>query len=859
MHPPKWADKFLQWYCRPDLLEEIQGDTHELYNRKVNESKRVADLLFVWNVFRFFRLKNIRKSKSEYTANSYNMIKSYLLIGFRNAIRNGATSLINLFGLGVGVAVTITVFIFSDQFFHTDDFQQKKDRIYEITNVVDTGRKLTTLSKVPYLLAPAISEEAPGVEESVRINMRSGALRFTDKVFYESFYFVDNSFSRVFNFPVLEGNLQSLSSPKNIVFTKLMANKYFGDQVGVGQTISIKFTNGHSEEFVVGAVIDPPPNNTMYFDFLLSMEMYEKVFPADQYTWSDLSDATFLLMKPGHSINEVQALTDKYKILQNESSPEWKTSEFKFYPFTELATRSYEIENGTVGSGEPQGVIALGSVALMLLLLACFNYMNISLATVSKRLKEIGIRKVVGGRKQEIVQQFIVENFLLCLISISIGLVVAYFMFVPWLGTLVSNKIPFVFSSAYLPLLFFLGLITFIVLISGLYPAIYISRFQPVTILKGKEKFGQRSKLSRVLLTLQFILAFTTIVGCFVYIDNNLYLKNKDWGYDHKQNIFVPISDFSQFTNLSNKFSSQVNVINTAGTVDHIGRHRSTLPFQNEGQTFEAVIYRVGFEYLETMNLRLSEGRFFDKAIQSDQIESVVVNENFVRAMGWDNPINKIIKQDSIQRQVIGVVKNFHYTDFYREVLPVMFTITPESSFRYLALKVNEGSVEETETLLKSTWKEIAPDDPYNGMLQDDVFSNWANNSRTEMKLMVFVVIITVMLACLGLFGLVSYNITRRLKEFSVRKVFGAGSFHIFKLMNRDYIWILSIAFVLGAPAGLYLMDILIHQTYVDPQPAGWEPFIISVSLMLLTVAITIGSQMKRILNENPVTTLRSE
>jgi putative ABC transport system permease protein len=859
MHPPKWADKFLQWYCRPDLLEEIQGDTHELYNRKVNESKRVADFLFVWNVFRFFRLKNIRRSKSEYTANSYTMIKSYLLIGFRNAVRNGATSLINVLGLAVGVAVTITVFIFADQFFHTDGFQQKKDRIYEITNAVDTGRKLTTFSKVPYLLAPAIKDEVPGVEEFVRITMRSGALRFSDKVFYESFYFVDNSFSRVFNFPVLEGNLQSLSSPKCIVFTKLMANKYFGDQVAVGQTISIKFTNGHSEEFVVGALIDPPPNNTMYFDFLLSMEMYDKVFPADQYTWSDLSDATFLLMKPGHSIDEVQALTDKYKILQNESSPEWKTSDFKFYPFTELATRSYEIENGPVGSGEPQGVIALGSVALMLLLLACFNYMNISLATVSKRLKEIGIRKVVGGRKQEIVQQFIVENFLLCLISIMIGLVVAYSMFVPWLGTLVSNKIPFSFSSAYLPILFFLGLIIFIVLISGLYPAIYISRFQPVTILKGKEKFGQRSKLSRVLLTLQFILAFTTIVGCFVYIDNNLYLKNKDWGYDHKQNIFVPISDFSQFTNLSNKFSSQVNVINTAGTVDHIGRHRSTLPFQNEGQTFEAVIYRVGFEYLETMNLRLSEGRFFDKAIQSDQIESVVVNENFVRAMGWDNPINKIFKQDSIQRQVIGVVKNFHYTDFYREVLPVMFTITPESSFRYLALKVNEGSVEETETLLKSTWKEIAPDDPYNGMLQDDVFSNWANNSRTEMKLMVFVVIITVMLACLGLFGLVSYNITRRLKEFSVRKVFGAGSFHIFKLMNRDYIWILSIAFVLGAPAGLYLMDILIHQTYVDPQPAGWEPFIISVSLMLLTVAITIGSQMKRILNENPVTTLRSE
>lgn len=765
MHPPKWADKFLQWYCRPDLLEEIQGDAYEIFYREVSMSKQKANLHFIWNVLRFFRLKNIRKSKSEYADNSYTMIKSYLLIGFRNAVRNGATSLINVLGLAVGIAATITVFIFADQFFHTDDFQEKKDRIYEVTNVVNTGRKITTLSEVPYLLAPAMQVEAPGLEEFVRITMRSGALRFTDKVFNESFYFVDNSFFRVFNFPFIEGDLKALSSPKNIVFTKLMAEKYFGDQLAVGQAITIKFGNGNSEEFVVAAVVDPPANNTMYFDFLLSMEAYEKIYPKDQYTWSDLTDATFLLMKPGHAIDEVKALTNKYKILQNESSPEWKTDQFKFYPFTDLSTRSYEIENGTVGSGEPQGVIALASIAIMLLLLACFNYMNISLATVTTRLKEIGIRKVVGGGKREIMQQFIVENFLLCSIAIGIGLLLSYFLFMPWLGTLVSNKIPFSFSSAYLLILFFLGLIAFIVLISGLYPAIYISRFQAVTILKGKERFGQRSKLSRVLLTVQFILAFTTIVGCFVYIDNNLYLKNKDWGYDHQQNIFVPINNYSQFINLQNKVSSQGNLISTAGAVDHIGRHRATLPITHDGQTFEVVLYQIGFDYLETMNLRLSTGRFFDKNIQSDRVESVVVNENFVRAMGWDDPINKTFKQDSILRQVVGVVSNFHYTDFYRDVLPVMFTIVPEDNFRYLALKVNKGSVDETEIWLKNTWKEIAPDDPYNGMRQDDVFSNWANNSRTEMKLMMFIVFITVMLACLGLFGLVSYNITRRLKS----------------------------------------------------------------------------------------------
>lgn len=786
------------------------------------------------------------------------MLKSYLLIGFRNVMRNGATSFINIFGLAVGVAATITIFIFADQFFHTDDSQQKSDRIYEITSVVNAGKKMTTLSETPYLLAPAMKEEIPGIEEITRFKIHSGAFRFQDKVFSESFYFTDKSFFKVFNFPFIEGGAQVLELPQNIVLTKKMAEKYFGDRSPINQVVSVKFGNGHSEEFTVGAVLDPPANNTMEFDFLLSMEAHEKIYSKNP-TWADVVHATFLLMKPGHGINEVATLADKYIILQNEASPQWKTEEFKFYPFKDLRTRSDEIESGIVGSGEPQGVYALLVVVLMLLLLATFNYMNISIATVTTRLKEIGIRKVIGGQRNEIMQQFLTENFLLCLIAVVLGFFISYLFFMPWLNTLLAFKIPFSFSSATNMILFFASLIVFIMLLSGLYPAVYISRFQPVVILKGKEKFGQRSKLSRILLTLQFVSAFTTIVGCFVYIDNNLYLKNKDWGYDHHQNIVVPLASSDQYIKLRDKLVNQTDVISLAGAVNHIGWYRSTAPIEYEDQKFEVVPFKVGFDYLETMNLRLSSGRLFDKTIQSDQIESVVVNENFVRAMGWENPINQTFEYDSIKRNVIGVVKNFNYTDFYRSVLPVLFTIAPEKEFDYLTVKVTNDATPNMEAHIKNLWKEIAPDDPYKGILQDDVFSNWAHNSENEMKLMSFITVITIMLACLGLFGLVSYNITRRLKEFSVRKVFGASTSQIFKLMNRDYIWILAISFVIGAPFGLWLMDILIHQTYADPQPAGVLPFAISILLMVVTVAITIGSQMNRVVKENPAQTLKAE
>lgn len=854
--PPKWADRFLEWYCRAELLEEIQGDAHELYHRKVKASKRLADIQFIWNVFRFFRLKNI--SALKFNTPGF-MFKNYFIIGLRNALRNGATSFINIFGLAVGIAGAITVFIFADQFFHGDDFQLKRERIYEITNVVNRNNHSVTLSDVPIVLGPALQADVPGVEKVVRFELGDGSVRFNDKVFSEQLYYVDNTFFDVFNFPFEEGNSQALSSKKNIVLTKAMALKYFGEESAIGQTMSIKFPNNKIEEFTVSAIVDPPANNTMYFNFILSIDVFFSLNLNDEYDWTYLADATFVLMKPGHSAEEMTSALSSYVKLQHLSSPEWLTESFKLYSFPSLTTMSHEIESGLIGAGHPQGVLAMGSIALLLLLLACFNYMNISVATVSTRLKEIGIRKVIGGARKEIMQQFILENLMLCGFSVIVGLVISYYFFMPWFNSLLGNKIPFAFSSGQSMIFFFAALLLLIVTVSGIYPALYISGFKPVTILKGKEKFGQRSKFSRVLLTVQFVFAFTTIVGCFVFIDNSFYLKQKDWGYNHDQNIIVPINSPEQYLQLHDLVASQKNVVSYAGAVNHVGWWNPRSSVELTGQRHEIVSYHIGFDYLETMNLRLVEGRFFDKTSQSDQIESVVVNENFVKTMGWQSGLNQVFDYDSVKRHVIGVVRNFHYNDFYKEILPVMFSIAPQKEFNYLSVKVEGGHVNETEAWLKESWKKISPDDPYEGSLQSEVFANWANNNKTEIKLLSFVAALAVVLSCLGLFGLVSYNITRRLKEFSVRKIFGASPFQVFRIMNRDYIWILSIAFIIGAPTGFFLMDTMIHHIYVEPQSAGLRPFIIAISLMIFTVALTIGSQMKRIVKENPAKTLRME
>jgi len=856
IHPPKWVNQFLQWYCRPDLLEEIQGDAYELYYRTVTESKPKADFYFLLNVLRFFRLRNIKKSKSPDTSNYTIMFKSYLLTGIRSAFRHRATSIINILGLSLGVGVAITVFLFMDFMWNMDSFHVKRDRIYQVTSQVTNNNTLENWGDSPLMLGPSLKSDHSVIESTARVEMGGAAVRFKEAIFNEPVWFVDPEFLSMFSFPIIAGSSNPMVAKESVVLTKAIAEKYFRTESPIGQQVSIKFSNGTKEEFTVSAVIERPENSGMYPSVLLSMEKFADLKFKDEYDWSYLTDATFILLKPGHTPFEIVPNMNKYKVLQNRSSPEWVVEKFDFIPLTTLSQKSNEIVSAISFGAHPAGVWSLGVIALLLLLLACFNYMNVSVATVATRLKEIGIRKVIGSNRKEIIHQFLTENFVLCIFSLSLGILLSYLLLLPGFNSLYPFTISFASSSINTLLLFFVCLLLFIGLISGAYPSLYISSFQPISILRGREKFGQRGLFSRILLTVQFTLAFTTIVASFIFIDNSLYLKNKDWGYDHSQNMAVPLANKEQFLHLRDQLSQQ-QIGLLAGSANHIGYNNPRVSFKHLEQQFPTVAYKIGFDYLEVMNIRLKEGRLFDKKIQSDLEESVIVNESFVKRMNWATPLKESFVYDSVRRYVIGVVKDFHYNGFYEPLGPVMFTISNEDDFRFLALNINEGSLQEAEVAVKQLWKEIAPDDPYEGFAQDTVFEDFHNDNNSNITLLTFISTSAIILACLGLFGLVSFNITRRLKEFSVRKVFGASLLHIFRLMNKDYTWIILIAFFTGAPAGFFLINLAIQNVYPDPQPARFLPFMIAISIIAVTVGITIASQLKRVAKENPSVTLK--
>lgn len=862
LSPPKWANRFLEWYCRPDLLEEIQGDLVELYIRRAAEHPLAARFQFVWNVIRFFRMRNIRKRKGEIrqTLFSLSMLKSYVITGIRNIGRNIGPSLINISGLSIALACAVTIFILIDSYYDLDTMHSKGDRIYLLTNLVKGTDESQHWANSPIRAGILLSQENPGVEKSVRIQLESGvSVRRDDAVFKERVWFVDMDFLEVFDFPLAEGEKGALRDNK-IIIEEEMAAKYFGDEDPMGKTLSMKFSTDERVEFTIGAVTRKiSDNSSMFFNFLIPMSALERLKLKDMDSWKSFTNATFILFRPGHGPDELFKSLGNIKKLQNEANLIWPITRFELIPLKEVAKRSYELVNSLSWSNHPVAMVALGVIAAFLLLLACFNYMNVAVAAVATRLKEIGIRKVTGGGKKDIVYQFMTENLILCSVALGAGTLLSYVALVPAFNTMFSVHVPFAFSSASMLVAFFAGVLVFTAVLSGAYPSFYVASFNTVTILKGKEKFGSRSKLSKLLLTLQFVLSFTTIVACLVFTASSLYFETLDWGYDYHNTVVVPLQSHEQFITMRDKIAGKAHVVNHAGAVNHVGKSSETITLRIGEETMNVTSFFVGFDYMETINLRLSSGRYFNKSIDSDKSQSVVINESFVKKMGWQRPIGQAVEFVGVKHYVIGVIQDFHNSDFYFKIEPMVFLVAPEEKFRYLIAKAEPGQVEAISESARADWKLSFPDDPYAGFQQYEVFESMFRGNRQTNKVFYFISAIALLLSCMGLYGLISYNLTRRLKEFSIRKVFGASAGNIFTLMNSDYLWILLTAFVIGAPLGYYLMERMLYAVYPYTLPFPVWPFLVTISLMVVTVAITISTQLSRVLRENPTVTLRIE
>lgn len=788
------------------------------------------------------------------------MLANYFKMSYRSLFKNKLYGFISVFSLSMAIGAVISIFLLGDIVFNLDTFHANGGNIFQIQNVISRDGEKKIWSRGPAPLGPALKNNFAQIKHSIRVAEANGVMKYKDKVFDENFRFVDDEFFEMFTFPLLRGNKSSIANKDAVILAEEIATKYFGEESPIGKQITITLNDGRSSSYFVQGVAKKFPINAGFvFNILLNYQNYENANQVNIGDWKHKTSATFVQLNDPRDIEIIKSKMTQYIKLQNSVDADWQIEEFLFVPFLDLATTNYEIRDPITISVNPVGLLVFFLIGIFLLMVACINYINIALASTSKRLKEIGIRKVLGSKKWEIVKQFIGENILLCFIALIVGLFLTQILFLPVFSTLGSippleNMIFNAHLWLFLPVLLF-----FTALLSGAYPAFFISSYQPANIFNGEKRSRSKKLLTRISLTLQFIFTFILITFALIVNRNAEYQRNLDWGYNQEHIIVVPLSDKKQFDLYKNEIVTNPHIINIAGANQHIGKGTGTAIIEIDDKKFETRRFEVGTNYLETMGVRLKDGRFFNPDLITDRTQSVIVNEQFVKNLSLKDPIGTYISINNLNFLIIGVVENFHYRNFMSKIEPVVIHLSEENNFNYLIAKIEKGISVQTFEQLKEKWKQLLPDKPNKAFYQDQVFESYFQGEEKISKLFFFFAFIALIISCMGLFGLASVNIANQTKEIAVRKVLGAEKFGLIKLINKQFVILLLIAMIIATPLAYQMTKSVMDAMHGFHLPITTIHFIFTSIIILFTAILTTSSLIYRAACINPAEALKYE
>ncbi|PZX57646.1 ABC-type antimicrobial peptide transport system permease subunit [Algoriphagus ratkowskyi] len=860
--PPKWPDRFLEFYCNPNRLEQIQGDAYELFYINLEEKGLAfARFRFLIHVLSFFRWSNIKRSKSTYhTFSQGAMLKNYFKIGWRNLVKQKGTTFISVFGLACAVGCCMVAYLFIANIWFKGMHQPNKDEIYQLTYTVEEEKGMVTYGAVAAPISELIPETFNQLVNHTRVSRDFSILISKNESYNQRTLFVDPAFMEMFIYRMDYGYPGALLEPDQVILTHELSEKLYGNTHPIGQELSL-VVNGEEKLYTVGGVLADLHDMDMFtFDLLVNIDTHPNAI--ENLPLKDAWNSevwTFVQVEEGADIANLNTGLAEITSTQNKINPEKPYLKLETVAFTDLVYRVDEIKNGVrdfLGLG-PQ--ILLGAIGLFILILAVFNYINISVLMASRRLKEIGVRKVIGSRRSQLVFQFLSENLMVCFIAIFLGCLLAGFIFLPGFNEIASKNLKIELFRDSNVWMFLGGMLLFITLVSGLYPALYVSSFKHINILKGNQKIGSKSVFTSVLLTFQFMLAFISIVAGVAFVQTNYLNENRDWGYDSADKIIVNVPSSEDYLPLKNKLLALASVNEVSGSQDYVGNwiREGELIFQDE--KFEISLLNAEANYPEVLDLKLKQGRLFNPELISDMEESIVVNQTFLDELGLTFPVSEKITFDSASFNVVGVVEDFHTIFFQSPIAPIVIRASPDTTFSYLTLKMTTGSAESSMEAVKEIWHETIPRGLFEGKLQTEVFEREFSDVRGVQNIILFAAILAVVLASLGLFGLVSLNMTSDIKDYCVRKVFGANLGDLSKKMGKRYFIIWGIASVLGGAFSLLIISSFLDSFFAFHSGVGAFQISIGLLILLLVIAVTVGSQIWKIMKANPATILKAE
>jgi putative ABC transport system permease protein len=808
------------------------------------------------------------------------MIRNYLKIAVRNLLRYRFISFINLFGLTVGLTccMLITTYILNELSY--DKYNRNADNIYRVTRSFNNSEGVVslTLSTVAPPFGYYLPTDFPEIKKMTRL-LDNGATptKYQEKIFNEKgVFFADENLFDVFTVKVLKGSPKTaLYDPFSVMLTEETAKKYFGDEDPMNKTIRV---NSQFDVKVTGIYKAFPANAHMHPSMLVSFNTLKDsaVYGEENLrrNWGNNSFFTYLLMpasfSPQKMISQFPAFVDRR--MSGEEYVGQKASKFTKLGLQKLT--DIHLYSHTDYEAEPNGDISrvyiFSAIALFILLIACINYMNLSTARSALRAKEIGIRKVVGARKKELIGQFLGESILICWAAILIAGLLT-FLTLPWLNKLSGQELSF--SLLMQPKIIIPLLITpFVVgIISGIYPALFMSSFQPVKTLKGLFKVGGSSiSFRKVLVVAQFSISIILIITTVIVFQQLNYIQKKSLGFDKETVVTMAYSnevarEYESFRNelLQNsafKNMTRSSRIPTGRLLDNMGAN--TL----NGDSLQPVTTDIKFvssdhDFVSTFGIPMMSGRYFSRDFGTDTA-SFVINESSVKALGWtkENAIGKSFKYGNQKGHIIGVITDFHFESMHQAIVPMVFIMTPASRPYYnnLSIKIVGNDISNSVSYLEKTWKKIFPETPVDYTFLDENFDRLYQSEQRQATIFTVFACIAIFIACLGLFGLSAFAISQRIKEIGVRKVLGANVQGIVALLSKDFLKLVGIAAVMAFPVAWFAMNNWLKD-FAYRVNIQWWVFVVAGILAAMIAFVTVSFQAIKAAVSNPVKSLRTE
>lgn len=850
--PPRLAALLLGWLLK-DRWETPLGDFEEYYNTLADAEGLSRAKLWYWG--QVIRLLPDQLYEKFYWGLS--MLKNYLLLGFRTLKRNKLASSINIVGLAAAVGCAITIFLVIQEV-TIDDFHENGERVFLVEHVVEQAGRNELWGTAPVPLGPALASDFPQVEHAVRFAEQAAEVRATSYAFQEKIAFADPDFFEVLTFPLKQGQASALTDPAAVIISTQMAEKYFPKGDPMGQLLQINFGEGKAEAFTVQGVAMPfPERASLTFDFLMGYQKRFSLGFAEPDDWQAFTDGTFIELRQAADREVVEAQLSQYLPVQQASGEATQVQSFFMEniqdPNIFLAWKIHRRAMSSFPIWEMAGFAVIG---LLLLLVSCFNYINISLGSASSRLKEIGIRKTSGAERRQLIVQFLTENLLLCYLALIGGLVIAWAFIIPLWHNITSMQLSLSLLSNYSLWLFLIGLFAFIGLVSGSYPAFYISSFEPITILRGKLKLGRQKRLTRVLTTIQFTLTvFTICLSLFISSLGNTLLGG-DWGYNEAQSLVLPDLKEAQFARLQHAATTLPGVQQVAGAEHHIGSSLNARAINTDGEEKEVAFFGVGPAYLDAVGIKLAMGRSFGQEVSARGASGVVINQTLAKQQGWDDPIGQQIRLEDDTYNVIGVVNDFLLHPVLGKAHPAVFGLSETENHGFLTLQVSNGNVDGVVESLKATWQEEFPGMDFVYYPQAEVFQNFTFMLELSQSFSRYLGFFALLISCMGLFGMASQRVGQRMKEVGIRKAMGASALHIIFLVNRSFLFMLGLATLIATTVS-YVGLRAVLQTAPSDIPMSVTPFVLASLIVFCVAAASLTSQTIKLLKVRPAEVLR--